>query len=243
MKYHIFFKPVLLVLCLPVFSCTSNEIGYSKDVNPETVYMDYHIYYTEGEDSVKCLLQYRFAGEDGTTLVLSSPSKVSIDGKEVKVDSSDFSGAYYEKKYAAATFAGPHTIAFTDINGKKRNEIFHFQRTRLVNDILSANKQTDLILSFENIYPEDRIEVDISDTSGATQDINITAKPVAGKLTISAAQLQTLSAGPCTLNIYKNVANSLQETTTEGGKLSVHHTIKETEIELREYNAEPGTTL
>lgn len=243
MKYHIFFKPVLLAFCLPVFSCTSNEIGYSKDVNPETVYMDYHIYYTEGEDSVKCFLQYRFAGEDGTTLVLSAPSKVTIDNEDAKVDSSDFSGAYYEKKYAAASFAGAHTIAFTDINGKTRKEIFHFQRTRLVNDILSVNKQTDLVLTFENIYPEDMIEVNISDTSGATGDINITAKPVSGKLTISAAQLQALSAGPCTLHIYKNVANSLQQTTTEGGKLSVHYTVKETEIELREYNAESITTL
>ncbi|CAN5393444.1 hypothetical protein BH10BAC2_BH10BAC2_49870 [soil metagenome] len=235
------FSIITAILFLSFAACSSNEIGYSKDVNPETVYMDYYIRYTEGENSVNCLLQYRFAGENGTTLVLSSPSKVSIDGKEIKADSSEFSGAYYEKKFSAATFTGDHTIAFTDVNNKKRKEVFNFHRTRITNDILSANKQTDLVLKFENINERDIIEVNISDTSGVTENIVIKAKPVAGKLTISAAQLQSLSSGPCSLDIYKSVVQPLQQPIAEGGKLVIDYIIKKAEIELREISAAPTT--
>lgn len=231
------------LLFLSFAACSSNEIGYSKDVNPETVYMDYAIHYTEGEDSINCLLQYRFAGENGTTLVLSSPSKVSIDGKEIKADSSSFTGAYYEKKFSVANFTGDHTIEYTDVNSKARKEIFHFNRIRLANDILSANKQTDLVLKFENTNDQDMIEVNLSDTSAATDDIEIKSKLIGGKLTISPIQLQSLSSGPCSLYIYKNLVQPLQQPTTEGGKLSINYVIREIEIELRAMDAAPVTTL
>lgn len=240
-------KPLLsipaAVLFLSFVACTSNEIGYSKDVNPETIYMDYNILYKEGGDSITCLLQFRFAGENGTTLVLSSPSKVSIDGKEIKADSSDFSGAYYERKFSAATFTGDHSIEFTDVNSKTRQEVFNFRRTRLASNILSVNKQTDLVLKFDNTDEHDIMEVNISDTSGATDDIKIKAKPFAGKLTINAAQLQSLSSGPCSISIYKSVAQLLQQPTTEGGRLVIDYIIKEAEIELQENSTTPIATL
>ena len=238
-------SPAIVLLATLFFSalaCSSNEIGNSKDVNPETIFTDYYVTYKEGEDSVSCFLQYRFAGENGTTLVLSAPSKVSIDGKEIKAASSDFSGAYYEKKFATAIFTGDHSIAFTDINGKTRTEIFNFHRTRFVSNIVSANKQCDLVLNFENIQPEDMIEVNITDTSGTTGDMKITAKPATGKLTISAAQLQTLRSGPCTLEIVRNSSNPLQEMTTEGGRIIITHIIKEMEIELKDDDGQSMAT-
>jgi hypothetical protein len=231
------------VIFLSVIACSSNEIGFSKDVNPETIFMDYHVNYAEGEDSADCLLQYRFAGENGTTLVLSEPSTVKIDGIELRADSSDFAGAYYEKKFAAAAFEGNHVIAFTDMHGKIRTEVFNFHRIRLANDILSANKQRDLVLNFEYLQQEDMIEVNISDTSGATEDIKIAAKPVNGKLAVTAAQLQTLSIGPCKLEIYKSISKPLQQQTAEGGKISIIHVIKQTSVELKDYVEEAVTKL
>ena len=230
-------------LFLSAIACSSNEIGFSKDVNPGTVYMDYYISYTEGEDSVNCFLQYRFAGENGTTLVLSEPSTVKIDGNEIKVDSSDFSGAYYEKKFAVGSFTGDHTIAFTDMNGKTRTEVFNFHRIKVANDIFSANKQCDLVLNFEHLQPEDIIEVNITDTSGTTDDIKIAAQPVNGKLIISAAQLQGISDGPCKLEIYKSSSNNLQQATAEGGRIRFIHVIKETSVELRDAATEATSTL
>mgnify|MGYP001588509514 FL=1 len=73
-----------LVFC----SCNSNEIGKEKDVDPESIYFDYQVKGEEGDDHVTVLLQYRFAGENGTTLTIDEPGKVEFDGEVIKVDSS-----------------------------------------------------------------------------------------------------------------------------------------------------------
>jgi hypothetical protein len=53
-----------------LFCCTSDEIGNSKDVNPDAVFFDYEIWAEEGKDDVTVNLQYRMGGKNGTTLVL-----------------------------------------------------------------------------------------------------------------------------------------------------------------------------
>src|SRR6478735_6391121 len=112
MKYPISSTLILFVSGIFIFSCSSNEIGNSKDVNPETIYLDYEIYYDNGDDSVSCYLQYRFAGENGTTLVLNSPAGVSIDGNNIPVDSNNISGAFYLKNFYAKNFTGKHNITY-----------------------------------------------------------------------------------------------------------------------------------
>jgi len=102
-------------------SCTgrSNEIGGSSDVNPETIWFDYQISGEEGRDDMSVMLQFRFAGKNGTTLVLDGGSKVELDGVVIKADSSKMTGAFYEIMKPVNEFTGKHSIVFTDINGKQ----------------------------------------------------------------------------------------------------------------------------
>src|SRR6187397_2623725 len=109
-----------------LFSCTSNEIGNSKDVNPEAVFFDYEVWAEEDKEDVTVNLQYRMGGKNGTTLVLDEPSKVILDGEQLKVDSAKVTGAYYEVQRPLASFTGKHTINFTDVNNKEYNEEFAF---------------------------------------------------------------------------------------------------------------------
>src|SRR4030095_14281414 len=106
-------------------SCTSNEIGNSKDVNPDAVFFDYEVWAEEGKD-VTVNLQYRMGGKNGTTLVLDEPSKVLFDGEQLKVDSAKGIGAYYEIQRPFSSFAGKHSITFTDLNKKEYKEEFEF---------------------------------------------------------------------------------------------------------------------
>ncbi|MBS1656251.1 MAG: hypothetical protein JSU05_15470, partial [Bacteroidetes bacterium] len=75
-------KPVSIFLLFAAIclqpSCASNEIGNAKDVNPDAIFFDYKIWGDESKDIATCMLQYRFAGPNGTTLVLEDPSKVEI---------------------------------------------------------------------------------------------------------------------------------------------------------------------
>jgi len=108
-----FSLPASLFICLTI-GCSSNEIGNSKDVNPQTIFVDYSVSGEENNDSVTCWAQFRFAGEDGTTLVLNEPSNIRLDGMEIAVDSSAGVGALYEKKFKTALFAGSHAWHYTD---------------------------------------------------------------------------------------------------------------------------------
>ncbi|HEY6506043.1 MAG TPA: hypothetical protein VIZ28_18840, partial [Chitinophagaceae bacterium] len=127
MRYPV---PVLSAIFLVFFilgSCTSNEIGNSKDVNPESVYFDYRVWGDEESGDITVKLQYRFAGPNGTTLVLEEPGKVELDGVKIPVDSSLMSGAYYEMTKTVKEFTGRHTIVFTDPAGKEYKEEFSFR--------------------------------------------------------------------------------------------------------------------
>src|SRR4026208_2066694 len=113
-RTKLFISALILTSIFFLFSCTSNEIGNSKDVNPDAVFFDYKIWAEETREDVTVNLQYRMGGKNGTTLVLDAPSKVLFDGEELELDSAKVTGAYYELQRPFASFAGKHTISFTD---------------------------------------------------------------------------------------------------------------------------------
>ena len=115
---------LILISAIFLFSCTSDEIGNSKDVNPDAVFFDYKIWAEEEREDVTINLQYRMGGKNGTTLVLDEPSKAMFDGEQLKVDSAKVTGAYYEVQKPFASFPGKHTISFTDLNKKEYKEEF-----------------------------------------------------------------------------------------------------------------------
>ncbi|HWN87770.1 MAG TPA: hypothetical protein VNM35_01850, partial [Chitinophagaceae bacterium] len=155
-----------------LFCCTSDEIGNSKDVNPDAVFFDYEIWAEEGKDDVTVNLQYRMGGKNGTTLVLDEPSKVILDGEQLKVDSAKVTGAYYEVQRLISSFAGKHTISFIDLNKKEYNEEFEFRPFTLDPDVPSTLNRGDLVFNFKGLDTIDYLSVILTDTSFTSQDIN-----------------------------------------------------------------------
>src|SRR6266508_529111 len=90
---------IILISLLTISSliaCTSNEIGNSKDVNPDAVFFDYKIRGEEKDSNITVYIQYRMGGSNGTTLVLNEPAKVQLDGEIIPVDSAKLAGAFYD---------------------------------------------------------------------------------------------------------------------------------------------------
>ncbi|MEP6677542.1 MAG: hypothetical protein ABJA78_20440, partial [Ferruginibacter sp.] len=85
---------LLTVIIISAASCSSDEIGNSKDVSPDTIYQQYSITYNESESSADIFVQFRFGGSKGTTLVLNEPSSIQFDGTMIKVDSGGYKGAW-----------------------------------------------------------------------------------------------------------------------------------------------------
>ena len=216
-----------------IFSCTSNEIGNSKDVNPEAVYFDYKIWGEEGKEDVTVMLQYRFGGKNGTTLVLNEPAMVSMDGKQIAADSSKLTGAFYEIMYPLNNFSGKHTISFTDLNMKKYEEDFEFLPFTLKTKIPAQLKRGDLVFEMEGLNPVDYIRVFATDTSFESRGINRIDTVKNGRILISMTDLQSLVNGPINLEFYKEDERPVKKETKEGGMISITYGVKR-EFELKD---------
>jgi len=214
-----------------LFSCTSDEIGNSKDVNPNAIFFDYKIWAEEGREEVTVNLQYRMGGKNGTTLVLDGPSKVLFDGEQLKVDSAKVTGAYYEVQKPFSSFPGKHTISFTDLNKKEYKEEFEFTAFTLEPNVPAIMSRGDLVFNFKGLDTVDYLNVILTDTSFTSADINDVDTIKNGRLVISAGRLSALVNGPINLQFYKEVEKSVKSSTKEGGKLFISYGLKR-EFEL-----------
>ena len=207
-------------------SCTSNEIGSSKDVNPETIYFDYKLWGEEGNDDVTLMLQYRYAGPNGTTLTLDEPSKVELDGEMIRGDSSNMTGAFYEIIKPLKEFTGRHSLVFTDINNKQYREEFSFSPISLRTDIPATVQRDNLVFELDGLQPMDFVRIILNDTSFTSEGVNRIDTVRNGRLVISRSELDSLVNGPVHLELYREEERFLKNATKEGGKFSISYGLK-----------------
>ena len=234
MKYlktlHYFLLPAVLLLA----ACNSNEIANSKDVNPETVYMEYTVSYSAALDSVSCRAQYRFGGINGTTLVLNPPSKLELDGHVLTVDSAEYTGAFYARNIAASQFAGNHKWKFTSIDGKTYTTAFSFGPVVCKTELPAVIGKNDIDFEITGTSPRDSITIEISDTASGTPDIRRRQLITDSKLTVTVAELKQLTNGPLAISIYRNEDLPLTNATREGGHIVFNYEIKQYQVILKE---------
>jgi hypothetical protein len=216
----------ILSVCFFFISCTSNEIGNGKDVNPNAIYFDYRIWGNEGDDAITVMLQYRFGGSNGTTLVLEEPSKVELDGQQIITDSSRMTGAFYEMVKPVKEFTGKHSIVFTDINQKQYKEEFSFQPIALRTTIPAEIERDELVFELDGLDPIDYVRVLLNDTSFVSEGINRMDTVRNGRVIISRQDLETVVNGPIHLELYKEVERPVRNGTDEGGKLAITYGVK-----------------
>ena len=230
------FKSALLLFTIALFftACTSNEIGESKDVAQDKIYQSYSVSYTEGDETAEVYSQFRFAGANGTTLILSQPSQLQFDGEKIKVDSGEYSGAYYKALKPAAGFYGKHHFTFTTTDNKTYTNSFSFDGFKLVNVPASAPKTKDLLLPFEApaLKGDDYISVDAINTDST---FNISHNYADGNaIKIPAEYLKKQKATTLTLEASIVRKPSLQQVTSEGGSLKIEQRLKPVKITLTE---------
>ena len=223
-----FFPTAISILALTFFltNCNSNEVGNSKDVNPESIYFDYKVWGDESNDAITVMLQYRFAGRNGTTLVLDQPAKVELDGQAITADSSKMTGAYYEVLKPLNEFKGKHSIVFTDVNKKEYKEEFSFQPITLRTKIPAEIKRGDLVFQLDGLSPEDHVRVLLIDTSFESDDINRVDTVMNGAVVIKAESLKKVVNGPIHMELYKEIERPVKNGTKEGGRFSFSYGLK-----------------
>jgi hypothetical protein len=224
---------ILLIAAFIFSACSSNEIGESKDVAQDKIYQSYSISYSEGNTNAEVFCQFRFAGSNGTTLVLNSPSQLQFDEEKLNVDSSAGSGAFYRTYKPVNNFFGKHSFVFTSTDGKKLENTFLFDNFKLVNTPGTISKKQAFNLNFETtaLQGDDYIEVGTSNTDSSFS-VTHNATDAGNFITIPAKELQRQKVKELTLEatLYRRIP--LQQNTAEGGSISIRYALKPVKIKL-----------
>lgn len=201
-------------------ACNNAEMGNSVDVNQSAIYFDYNLTGYEDMEEVTLRLQYRFAGPNGTTLLLNEPSQVTLDGVVLKADSSKMSGVYYEVIKPKGAFTGQHTIVFTDHNKKNYTEKFSFAPFAVKYNLPDTIKRENLVIHLEGVKALDYVSVLFTDTVFTNSGLNRVDTVKNGELVIKKADLDKLASGPVYLDLFKEEDAPIEDGTAEGGKFS-----------------------
>jgi hypothetical protein len=207
-------------------SCNDRQENTVKFISNDAVYFDYQVWGDDEKGSITVMLQYREEDADGKPVSLKPPSKAELDGKLLDTGSTKSSGAYFEYATTVDSFAGKHSIIFTDKTGKQYEEKFEFRPFRLVTDWQDIRHRADIKLEFEGLDHEDYIRVIALDTAFRSRGINETDTVRNGKMTITKAQLKSLVNGPIRLEFYKEQEMPVKDATSAGGYLLITYGLK-----------------
>ena len=197
----------------------------SKDVNAESIYLDYAVWGTEEGGEMTTKLQFRFAGPNGTTMVLDKPAQVELDGTVVPVDSSRMLGAYYERIQPVQSLAGHHTIRFTDPSGKSFSEEFDFQPFFAENGDTGSFGTGRSSTGTGGLAPVDYLHIMLNDTSSMGRSIDRYDTVRGGQILITRSNSTAFNPDRSAWRSTAMMKGSWKPT-VEGGKLSISYGLR-----------------
>lgn len=217
---------LVALLSILITSCNDRDEKTVKFVSTDAVYFDYQVWGDDEKGMITVMLQYREDDADGKPLSLKSPSKVELDGNFLDTGSTKSSGAYYEYSRTVDSFAGKHSIVFTDKTGKQYEEKFEFKPFRIESAWPDRISRKDFELQLQGLNEKDYLRVIALDTVFRSRGINEMDTVRSGKLVISKAQLKNLANGPVRLEIYKEEEVPVKNATSAGGYLLITYGLK-----------------
>ncbi len=229
-------KKIFLILIgsLILASCASNEIANSIDVKQDKIYQNYSILYNGNTNETNIKATYRFGGENGTTLVLTPPSKVTFNGKSMTRYESDFVGAYYKIAQSKSLASGQVcTFVFTDTDKKQYTNSVKFNPVLISKIPAEINKGNPLeftMLTNALAYGE-KISIALKDTTHSVL-YEVQDQQPKKQFVLPAMVLKKLS-GKVRITITRRYKIMLKEGTDEGGIIYFEYKTKEQEFIIK----------
>ena len=209
-------KTLLVVLAIAGLSSCKKEI--SKLVDQDKIWTYYELFYDENTDVTTASATFRFSSEDGTRLMLSEPSTITIDGTEMTW--SDELG-YYQNQFSGLKATAE--FHWVDLDGNS------FTNTIEVRDIAYPTILDDTLLHADSVSyfmwegaPLEEFEsVRLTLDGEGTSDTRIWSVDSisATTITIDSLRLTQVDSGMVLLHLDKLYIPDLQEETSRGGLL------------------------
>lgn len=219
---------MLMVVAIFV-SCSSSEIAESKDVNQKTIYQTYSVSYdASAKDTYYVWAQFRFGGNKGTTLKLSEPSNVTVNGTKMDERQSDFYGCSYETSISSTN---KFTFTFTDTEKIKYINSISVNSVK-PKEIKSFNVDKDFVLYWKGskLEKNEQMTAYIEDSEGNRAEVNT---DIIGTdyVILKPEDMQFLVAGNGQIYFVRSASFSTQQSADEGGNI------------YYEYNSEKAPVL
>jgi hypothetical protein len=208
-------KRIAVFLSILAIAVTGCKKDISKNVDQAKIWTYYELSYTEAENKTYATATFRFSNENGTKLMLSDPSTVSVDGAELewKSDNGYYQTEFNEKK-ATASFnwvdldgnSYTNDIELPDVSfpNPVNNLFFSDSITSFMWVGLALDSSESVSLTIDGVGETDRRIFSI-DTLGATT------------ITFDSLALSQIDSGMVSMVLNKRHSPLLLEQTERGG--------------------------
>jgi len=118
-------KSLLFVIAILAATpaCKSKDTIDSEDVNEAKIHRTYSVKFSAISGNLDLTAEFRVGGDTGTTVKLSDPAKVTVDGQTMEVATSDISGTYYYWRSKPAAPAASYKFTWTRGDGKVVDDV------------------------------------------------------------------------------------------------------------------------
>lgn len=219
MKDKIFVFTGLAAASVILTACPSNEVMESKNIAQSEIHQQYYITYDHNDNMMSVNAEFRAAGPNGTTIVLSEPSDIVCNGKEMKLETYLLGGAHYMLSWNESPLPVNVNIEFIDLD-KKTYRNYFFIHPIGIDEQLSSNmnmlkkdKENWITLKTHPLENGENMWLDIEGDSISTK-ININD----GNIAIHPADLKDFkSKEKVSLQITRERSGSITQATPQGG--------------------------
>lgn len=215
------FSIIILILQGIIFQgCYSTETAESKDVKQDAIHHSYFVKYDEESGEIYAEAQFRFGGSKGTTLILSTPSRVAVNGVNLTGKDKLLRGQVYSTS-SLPIEANEFIFEFTDTEEKEYVNKVRVFPCHLLNLPDTFSRYAETVLKWEGapVQANETITVEITDNNGNSSSVSNTVKG-SNSVIVKPSLISNLSGGIANIQVFRHISLPAKECGNAGGVIS-----------------------
>ena len=173
--------------------------------------------------------------------MFEAPGKVEFDSTELMPDSSKMNGYHYETRVPIEALVGRHSIAYTDVNGKRTEHFFQFEPFSLKTEVASIVRRGDLEFSFEGLKENAILRIMLTDTAMFSEGIIRLDTIRSGVLRLTKEELTNLRNGPINFGVYEEEERVIREDGKRRGRIAISYGLNREQVQTMTGHIRLGT--
>jgi len=233
MKTNTFFTISILAL-VSFSSCVSNDTANSDSVKQSEIYQSYTFTYNASDMEMSATAYFRFGGSSGTTLLLSKPSSITLDGVEMAMGKSAFTGSYYELNQQTP-FKGIYQFVFTDTEKKEYKNKLMIGNLAIINTDATISRKKGMTIKFEGlpVANGEKVILTIQDVNHGTRTVSTDIEKTS-TITLKPEDLKDFPLGDANIFLTREQNSKLFQATHLGGNMNASYISKKVGIKVVE---------